>query len=268
MAMVDLLQRALEFAAPPPADPKTEDLSDFVGQQSKQTHIARTFEQFMNREVAPEDEIPAVLDLLNRMVALQIDRLSIGFAELRSYDQSPVIEALADDIGIQAVGGGLQGGRICGRQEGVVILAECDFAAQQFPLDVVMAVQIIRDLERQEGTHAHCYRSQHFIANVKVIVGVAAALSRDDAVVRILDGVPRHRGPEGWSHFHALQNEIDPEAILALHALEIRADIILFAHALFRPLDWNSLLAGEGIHPTVVVASALAQNLLCDHAGV
>ena len=38
------------------------------------------------------------------------------------------------------------------------------------------------------------------------------------------------------------------EAILALHAPEIRAHIIFFAHALFRPLDGNPMLAGESIH--------------------
>ena len=49
--------------------------------------------------LAAEDEIPAVLDLLNRIVPLQIDGFPIGFEKLRPDDQSPAIEALADEIG-------------------------------------------------------------------------------------------------------------------------------------------------------------------------
>ncbi len=140
--------------------------------------------------------------------------------------------------------------------------------AQQFPVDVMMAVQIIRDLERQEGTHAHRYGAQHFIADVEVIVGVAAALSSNDSVVRIIHRIAWHGGAEGWPHLHALQNEIDAEAIVALHAPQMRADVILLPHALFCPLDRNPLVTGEGIHPTVVLAGALAQNVLGDHARV
>ena len=80
----------------------------------------------MNGEVATEDEIPAVLDLLHRIVASQINRLAIRFGEFRPHDQSPVIEALADDIGIEAIGGGLRGRRIGDCQESVVVLAEWD----------------------------------------------------------------------------------------------------------------------------------------------
>ena len=56
---------------------------------------------------------------------------------------------------------------------------------EELALTVVMAVQVVCDLERQEGTHAHCQGSQHFVTNVEVVVGVATALSRNDAVVRI-----------------------------------------------------------------------------------
>ena len=88
---------------------------------------------------------------------------------------------------------------------------------EELALTVVMAVQVVCDLERQEGTHAHCQGSQHFVTNVEVVVRVATALSRNDAVVRILDRVPRHGGSERWSHLHALENEIDAVALPPLH---------------------------------------------------
>ena len=46
------------------------------------------------------------------------------------------------------------------------------------------------------------------------------------------------------------------------------ANVILFGHALLRPVDRDPLLAGESIHPTVVVAGALSQNILGGHTGL
>jgi hypothetical protein len=59
--------------------------------------------------------------------------------------------------------------------------------------------------------------SEHFIADVEIVVSVAAALARKDAVVGILNWVSQYCGPEGGSHLHALQNEVDTdEAALAV----------------------------------------------------
>ncbi len=78
----------------------------------------------MDGETSPEDQIPAVFNLLNRIVAFQVDHLSIGFGKLRPHDPGPVIQTLADEIGAQSVSRGLQGGRVGNRQESVIVLAE------------------------------------------------------------------------------------------------------------------------------------------------
>ncbi|HKV38409.1 MAG TPA: hypothetical protein VJX67_04285 [Blastocatellia bacterium] len=69
----------------------------------------------MNGEVTAKDEISAVLDLLNRIAAVEIDCLSIRLGEFRSQHEGRVIQPLVDNVGAEAVGGCLQG---CGIGDG------------------------------------------------------------------------------------------------------------------------------------------------------
>ena len=64
MAMLDLLEERLQFAAEPLGESEAEDLRDLVRGQSKQADVARALEQAMDRQVATKDQVPAVLDLL------------------------------------------------------------------------------------------------------------------------------------------------------------------------------------------------------------
>lgn len=64
-------------------------------------------EQLVNGSVPPEDKVSAVFDLLEGVVAAQMDRLAILLGELGAQQPSPVIEPLANPIGAEAVGSGL-----------------------------------------------------------------------------------------------------------------------------------------------------------------
>lgn len=64
MAMLDVLEERLQFAAQSLGEAEPEDLRDLVGRQAQEADVARAFEQLVDREVAPEDQVPAVLDLL------------------------------------------------------------------------------------------------------------------------------------------------------------------------------------------------------------
>ena len=64
MAMIGSLQHAAQLAADAPVQAPAEDLGDAVGGQAQQTQIAGALEQLMDGEVASEDQVAAVFDLL------------------------------------------------------------------------------------------------------------------------------------------------------------------------------------------------------------
>jgi len=67
MPVLDLLQRGVEFPLQLFGDAAAEDLRDLVGGQPLEAHLATTLEDPVNGEVALEDEIAAVLDLVDRV---------------------------------------------------------------------------------------------------------------------------------------------------------------------------------------------------------
>ena len=60
VAVVDLFDDGRELAAQLPGKPHTEDLADAVGGQSPQTYFAAPLEDFVDGEMAFENEVPAV----------------------------------------------------------------------------------------------------------------------------------------------------------------------------------------------------------------
>lgn len=222
----------------------------------------------MDGEVSPEDQISRIFNLLQGVVASQVDRLAVGLGEFWFQQPGPIVQALPNDVCTEPIGGSLQSLGISDGEEGVIVLAEGDVAAKQFPFDVVMAVQVVGDLERQEGTNAQGEGTQQLVPHVEVIVRIAAALAGNDAVIGVFDGEPWHGGPEGGSHLHALQDEINAEAILPFHTQQVGLDIILLAHALFRPFHRDLAVSGEGFHPAMILVGSFSQHFLGNGAAV
>ena len=127
-----------------------------------------------------------------------------------------------------------------------------------------MAVEIIAGLERKERAHPHDHRAENLITNVEIVVGEPAALRGEDPVIGILGGIFRHGDAKARALLHALENEINAVGVLPRHAALPGQDMIFLAHALFGPLDRQPVIAGEGFHPGLVVAGALAEDLLAD----
>src|SRR5207244_8748070 len=108
----------------------------------------------VNGEVALEEEIAAVFDLVDGVKAVEIHSGALALGELRAQNQSPVFQARTYDIRSEPVGSGLQGGGVIDGQEGVIVFAEADFFPVQFLLDEGVAVEVIGGLEGKEGGHA------------------------------------------------------------------------------------------------------------------
>src|SRR6201998_4279110 len=84
----------------------------------------------------------------------------------------------------------------------------------------------------------------------------------------ILSAVSRHR-PNSQLRcrplLHALEDVVDAVDAFACHAPLPRHDMVLLAHPLLGPFDRQSMIAGEGFPPRLVVVGPLAQDLLADH---
>src|SRR5580700_522026 len=242
MAVLDLFDDRGELAAQFLGEPHAENLADAVGGHEPQADFAASLKDFVDGEVALEDEIAAVLDLGDGVEARQVDLFSFLLGELRPDDQGPVIELLADDGRTEAVGGGLECGYILHSQEGVVVLVEADSGFGQFALDKGVAVEPIAGLEWEEGRHADDDWSQHLVADVEVEMGEPAALMSQDTVVGILRGKLGDRNAKRTALFHALENEIDAIGVPLLQTAESGQDVILLAQTFFRPFDGDTMV--------------------------
>src|SRR6266403_563284 len=108
MTMLDLIDDGAKLAAQclVSRTPKSSEIRLAV--QSPKADLAAAFENLMDREVALEDEVSAVLDLPDGVEARQVDLIALGAGELRPQDQCPVVELLLNDLGTKPVGGSLQ----------------------------------------------------------------------------------------------------------------------------------------------------------------
>ena len=209
LALLDLLQNRLPLAADSLPRRPAEDPCDFVGTQTQQLRLATTPENLVNREAAAEDEIAAVLALIDRAVAAQRSCLAVFGRELRSHDEGPVVELFLNLLRVEAVGGGLQLAGVGATEKAVVVLAIAHAAACELSFDEVMTVEVIRGVKGQQRGHAQHECSQLFAANAAVVVRQAAALSVEDTVVGIAGGILGRGGAKACAGFHALEDEVE-----------------------------------------------------------
>src|SRR5207253_8365563 len=69
MTVVQFVEETVELAARSPGHANAEDSGYLVGGQTEQAHLAGALEYFVDREIAPEDEVPAVFNLVDGVVA-------------------------------------------------------------------------------------------------------------------------------------------------------------------------------------------------------
>lgn len=261
MTMLDSLQGRMYFALKLFADALTEELRDFVSRQQQQSQFAGALKEVSDREVALKDEVTAVLDLADGVKAMKVHRLSLSLREFGSQKESPVVEPLADELRAKSIGGGLQSLRVGNAKKSVVVFAELDSATFELYLDEVMTVEPISGVKGQEGSHSDDQGSQSRVADIKVVVGKAAAAFAQDLVIRIGAGELGLSRAQGGSLLHALEDEVDPIALGSFHAAQQRLDKLFLFNALLSPLHGDVMVSGKAFYPALVVVSPLHQNL-------
>jgi hypothetical protein len=63
-------------------------------------------------EFAFEYDVPAIFDLTDGVDARQLDLPALLGGEFRAEDEGPVVKPLANDVGAELIGGGLEGGDV------------------------------------------------------------------------------------------------------------------------------------------------------------
>lgn len=99
MTVFHLIDDGAQRAAPLLCEPHAEEFRDPVGRQSPKADLAAALEKLMDREMALEDEVAAVLDLGDGVEARQVHLVALPLGELGSQDQGPVVELLLNDRG-------------------------------------------------------------------------------------------------------------------------------------------------------------------------
>src|SRR5437016_3332602 len=253
MAMVELFQQAVQFAAESGVLAYAEDLSDLVRGQAEHPQFCRALKELVDGEIAPEDKIQAVLDLVQGVVTAQVDGGAVLLGELGSQDPGPVVQARADDFGTESIGSCLQCWGVGDPEKGIVILAESDALVLQLASDEGMPINPIAGLEGEKRADAQDHGAEHFIADVEVVVGI---------VGRVLG----QAGMESGARFHAFEDEVDAEALPTFHGAKIRSDVIFLSeafllHVFIGPAEGNTVVTREGFDPMLVVSRSLPQRL-------
>src|SRR5260370_36524185 len=120
-------------------------------------------------------------------------------------------------------------------------------------------------MKGKETSHAYDDGSQECIPDIEVVVGEAASLVRQNAMVRIFRRKLGNADAEGSPLFHALEDEVDAVGILLLHAAQRGQDVVLFAGPFLGPLDRDLVVAGVRLDPVAVVVGALAEDFFAHH---
>ncbi len=127
-----------------------------------------------------------------------------------------------------------------------------------------MPIDVVRRVEGEKRSDSQHYRAKDFIADVEVVVGEAAAVLVQDAVIGIVGGKFGQDGAKGLALFHALEDEVDTMLVLALQPAEPGADVVFLAYSLLRPLDGDLALPGVRVDPLVIVVGPLPQHFFGD----
>src|SRR6516225_9375780 len=205
VSMIELFQHAVQLAAHSLVLADAKDLGDLVGGQAEYAQLTGALEDFVDGEIPPEQEIAAVFDLIQRVLAAQGDGGAVLFGKFRPQDQRPVIQAFTDNLRAEAIGGCLERFHVGNPQKGVIVFAEANTLALEFPGDDGMTIEVVRSLEGEEGTDAYRKGTEHFVADVEVVMRIARPVPSENAVVRVVGRIFWRQGAEGGPSFHTLE---------------------------------------------------------------
>src|SRR5262245_6407137 len=262
-AVIDSFHYILEFAPDPASVPFAKQGRDAVGGQQIDPQLTGALKDRADRPRAFEDEIAAVLDLLHDIKATEATAGRAFLSrELGSQDKSPVVDPLLNGFAVQTVSSRLEFGRLGDRDKAVIIFDELNALADELSFNEIVAVEISGDREGEKRAHPEHHGASHRVEDVEVIMRVAAALFAHDLVVGIGGGELRRQNAKSPTLLAALDDVVNAELALVEAAMLARGDQVLLAHVLLGPDARQFMVEGKMLHPTLIILTALAQQLL------
>lgn len=261
MSLVDPLKEGVKVASEASGETLTKDLGDLIGGQIQEAQLTGAFEEFVDREGFTEDDIEAIFDLAEGIKTVQVHGLSFPVRELGTQMKGPVIEAIFEHFGVQAVGCPLKGLGVGDSQKGIVLFSKGDSSLGQFGFHKVMAIDIIGGLERKEGTDSQDHGTQDSVADIEVVMGKTTTGLTKDGVIGIggckFGGDAAERG----TLLHTFEDEVNAIAVSPLHLTEDGSNNLFFASVLFRPFNGDAMVGGIGFYPILVDTGPVHQDL-------
>jgi len=211
-----------------------------------------------------EDNVETIFDLTEGIKTMQIHHLSFPAGELGTQMKGPVIEAILEHFGGQAVGGLLKALGVRDSQKGIVFLSKRDAPSGQLGFHKVMAVDIIGGLEGEKRTDSQDHGTQDGVTDIEVIMRKTTPRLAEDSVIGIGGRKSGGGATEGRTLFHTLKDEVNAIAVSPLHLTEGWSNNLFFTSVLFCPLNGDATVGSIGFHPMLVDPSSLHQNFFGD----
>jgi len=153
--MIHLIENYLCLALRSFRDPPAEDVGDTICGDTGQPKITGALEDRMDRMVAFENDVLGMLNLADEVVATKVHAVTFVLRELRSQHECPMVEPFLNTVWVDMIGRRLQGSRVAHGDKGVFFHAEPNTLRLKHTGNDVMAVEVVRGIERQEGSNAH-----------------------------------------------------------------------------------------------------------------
>src|SRR5262249_27607355 len=133
------------------SQPHAKEFGDAVGSQAPKADLAAALKDFMDRKVALEDEVAAILDLADGVEARQVDQFALPLGKLRSQDQCPIVQLLLNVIcGLSRSAAACSAATSSTARNALSFLRKATLAPIEFLLDEGVAIEVVGGLEWQE----------------------------------------------------------------------------------------------------------------------
>jgi len=266
-ALAKLFQDGLQFTVKAAMEAMAKDLADAIGRKAVEAQFTAALKDVADRPVALEDHVPAVFDLLDGPGAAQsVAGQPLLGRELGAQRESPIVQALANDLSTEAIGHFLESFGVLHGGNGIILLAMGKLSNLELASDEFVPIDIRANGEGDEGGYPQGHGSQNLIVDMEIVMPITEELGPNHPVIGIFSGVAELNGTERTALFHGHEDEVNAKALSFADPLQRGGDDFFMAKGLAfgvagRPDQRDFAIAGVAFHPADVMGGAATEDL-------